>query len=244
MAHRLLLAGHGATLSAWPRAGVHDAHKKRLVRAAAAQLADVSSSSKVIKERLATLQVRCLLFSNESVRWNAHGLNCNAIIVHTLHTLHTLHTHARRKFVATHIHTRTLKLECNVMYLQAPVAIQRPKTLSMHGDEREDPFYWIRDDDRKDPAVLAHIDAENKYTAAALAPTEAVQGRLFKEMRGRIQETDQSVATRRDGFWYYTRTLEGEQYGIHCRRPAGDASATEDETSAMDERCAMFRHVA
>jgi Prolyl oligopeptidase, N-terminal beta-propeller domain len=107
----------------------------------------------------------------------------------------------------------------------------------MHGDEREDPFYWLRDDDRKNPDVLAHIKAENEYTAAALSPTEPLQARLFAEMRGRVQETDTSIAVRRDGFWYYTRTLEGQQYGIHCRRAVPEGAGEETEESTMDERC-------
>lgn len=121
---------------------------------------------------------------------------------------------------------------------QAPVAIQKPKTLVHHGDERSDPFYWLRDDDRKDPEILGYIKAENEYTAAALAPTEALQAQLFAEMRGRIQETDRSVAVRRDGFYYYSRTLEGKQYSIHCRRPVPEGAGSETEISQMDERCA------
>ena len=119
---------------------------------------------------------------------------------------------------------------------QAPVALQRPKTLTTHSDSREDPFYWLRDDDRQDPDVLAQLRAENEYCKAALAPTEEVQARLFQEMRGRIQEADQSVEMRHEGYYYYTRTLEGAQYVVHCRRKAPESAGAETEASIMDDR--------
>lgn len=123
--------------------------------------------------------------------------------------------------------------------VQAPVAVQKPKKLEAHGDVRTDPFYWLRDDSRTDPQVLAYLKAENEYTAAALADTEALQARLFKEMRGRIQEADVTVATRRAGFFYYSRTLEGAQYSVHCRRPVPDGAGPEAEGDKVDERCAF-----
>lgn len=103
--------------------------------------------------------------------------------------------------------------------LEAPVAGQNPHTLAQHGDARSDDYYWLRDDDRADRAVLAHLAAENAYAKAVLADTEAVQDRLYHEMRGRIQEADESVPVRDGPYMYYSRTLEGAQYSVHCRRP-------------------------
>jgi hypothetical protein len=120
--------------------------------------------------------------------------------------------------------------------LQAPVALQKPHTLSMHGDTRDDPFYWLRDDSRTDEEVLNYLKAENEYMAAALAHTVPLQEQLFKEMKGRIQETDETVAVLKDGYYYYTRTFEGKQYGVHCRRALPDGAAPETEASEMDTR--------
>lgn len=99
-----------------------------------------------------------------------------------------------------------------------PVAPRRPHTISAHGDDREDPWFWLRE--REDPDVLAYLEAENAYTEEATAPLAAFRTRLFEEMKARIKETDMSVPTRRGPWWYYSRTQEGKDYGIHCRRPA------------------------
>ena len=97
-----------------------------------------------------------------------------------------------------------------------PNAPRRPHVLSIHGDDRVDDWYWMRD--RDDPAVRAHLEAENAYAEALLAPGAALRDRIFTEIRGRVQETDAS-APMPDGAWiYYTRTVEGQQYAIHCRR--------------------------
>ncbi|HEX3794977.1 MAG TPA: S9 family peptidase [Acidimicrobiales bacterium] len=100
----------------------------------------------------------------------------------------------------------------------APRAAQRPHTLTAHGHDRQDPWYWLRD--REDPEVLAYLEAENAYTEETLADQEALRTTLFEEMKARILETDMSVPTRRGPWWYYGRTEEGQNYGIHCRRPA------------------------
>lgn len=98
-----------------------------------------------------------------------------------------------------------------------PRADQRPTVLSAHGEERVDEYYWLRD--REDPAVKAYLEAENAWTQRAMAPTEALQETLYKEMVGRIQETDQSVPAPDGPYVYYYRTFEGKQYAVHCRRP-------------------------
>ncbi len=99
-----------------------------------------------------------------------------------------------------------------------PRAAQRPHVVSAHGDDREDPWFWLRD--RDDPEVLAYLEAENAYVEQEMAPLADLRSTLFEEMKARIKETDMSVPARRGPWWYYSRTEEGKSYGIHCRRPA------------------------
>lgn len=101
---------------------------------------------------------------------------------------------------------------------QPPVARAEDKALTIHGDTRQDPYYWMRDDERDDPEVLAYLEAENDYTQAVLKPVEGLQERLFEEIKGRIKEDDTSVPYFFNGHWYYTRYEEGKEYPIHCRR--------------------------
>ncbi len=101
-----------------------------------------------------------------------------------------------------------------------PVPERRPTVHEAHGDRRVDDWYWLGD--RADPAVLAHLRAENAFTEASLAGLAPLRRTLFDEMVARIEETDLSVPVRRDGWWYYQRTEEHKAYPIHCRRPVGD----------------------
>jgi oligopeptidase B len=98
----------------------------------------------------------------------------------------------------------------------APQASRRPTVLSLHGDARVDDWYWLRE--RDDPEVIAYLEAENAYTDAMTAHTADLQKHLYEEIRGRIQETDESAPVPHGGHWYYRRTVEGLQYPIHCRR--------------------------
>jgi oligopeptidase B len=103
-----------------------------------------------------------------------------------------------------------------------PQATQRPHTLTNFGHIREDPWYWLRE--RDNPEVRAYLEAENAYAESVIAPLDGLRSALFEEMKSRILETDMSVAVRRGPWWYYGRTEEGKNYGIHCRRPAAGAS--------------------
>jgi oligopeptidase B len=98
-----------------------------------------------------------------------------------------------------------------------PVAMARASVLEKHGDRRVDPYYWLREKDN--PDVIAHLEAENAYTDAVMAPTKELQETLYKEVVGRVQETDTSAPMFFKGYWQYTRTVEGLDYEIHCRRP-------------------------
>ena len=88
--------------------------------------------------------------------------------------------------------------------------------MTAHGDTRIDNYFWLRD--RKDPDTIAYLEAENAYTREKLQHTEDLQAALYAEMLGRIQQTDLSVPVKRDEYFYYTRTEEGKQYAIHCRK--------------------------
>ncbi|MDP1818887.1 MAG: S9 family peptidase [Acidimicrobiales bacterium] len=98
-----------------------------------------------------------------------------------------------------------------------PQAPRRPERLLAHGDERVDPWHWLRSDDRSDPEVRSLLEAENAYVAEALSHTADLQAALFAEIKGRIKETDLSVPYRKGGRWFYSRTEAGQQYPILCR---------------------------
>lgn len=97
-----------------------------------------------------------------------------------------------------------------------PVAKKQPVVTKLHGDTRTDNYDWLKD--KKDPEVIKYLDAENAYTATVMKPLEPLREKLYKEMLGRIQQTDLSVPTRDRGYWYYSRTVEGQQYPIFCRK--------------------------
>ncbi len=98
-----------------------------------------------------------------------------------------------------------------------PSPARRPVELTAHGDTRTDDWFWLRDKD--DPEVIAHLEAENAYTEAMTAGTKSLQRTLFEEIVARIEETDLSVPVRKGPWLYYTRTMEGASYPIHCRTP-------------------------
>ena len=102
-----------------------------------------------------------------------------------------------------------------------------PVTTEIHGERRVDDYHWLRE--KENPDVRAYLEAENAYTDAVMKPTEGFQQALYAEMLGRIQETDENVPYRRGGFFYYSRTEQGKQYPIYCRRK-GSLEAAEEVT--------------
>ena len=87
---------------------------------------------------------------------------------------------------------------------------------------RTDPFAWLRG--RENPLVLQYLRAENAHLEAALAHTRPLQERLFAEIKDRIKQTDSTVPYRHGPFLYYTRTEDGKEYSIHCRKPSADGA--------------------
>lgn len=106
-----------------------------------------------------------------------------------------------------------------------PVAKVIPKKDTTHGDVRTDNYFWLRD--KKNPDVIKHLEEENAYTEAMMQDTKQLQEKLFAEMKSRVKESDLSVPFKDNGYFYYTKTLEGKQYGIVCRKK-GNMDATEE----------------
>ncbi len=104
---------------------------------------------------------------------------------------------------------------------QPPGARKVPRVDLLHGDVRQDDYFWLRQKDS--PDVTAYLESENAYTDAVMKPTEAFQEALYREMLARIKEDDQSVPYPYGGWLYYSRTETGKQYAIHCRKTAPDA---------------------
>jgi oligopeptidase B len=100
--------------------------------------------------------------------------------------------------------------------LTAPVAKKEPKPTSIHGTVLTDDYAWLRE--KESPEVTAYLEAENAYAESVMAPLAGLRDDLYAEMLSHIQQTDVSVPYRDGGWWYYTRTEEGLQYVIHCRK--------------------------
>ena len=118
------------------------------------------------------------------------------------------HTHRRRNF--------SFSYDSYMSHFSAPRAKTSDVKTHLHKTTLTDPYAWLRD--RQNPEVIAYLEAENRYTADVMKPTEDLQSQLYHEMVGRIRQSDTSVATRRGSYLYYTRTEKNKQYKIHCRR--------------------------
>ena len=97
-----------------------------------------------------------------------------------------------------------------------PKAKKIPKKLSLHGDTRIDNYYWLNE--RENPEVIQYLKEENAYTESVMKPTEALQKKLFKEMKSRIREDDSSAPFKYNHFWYITRYEKGAEYPIFSRK--------------------------
>ena len=106
-----------------------------------------------------------------------------------------------------------------------PVANRIEHREERHGATVMDNYFWLRD--KSNPAVIEYLKAENAYTDALTKNLKPFEDALYTEMLGRIKQTDLSVPTRRDGYFYYSRTEEGKQYPIQCRRK-GNMDAPEE----------------
>ena len=100
-----------------------------------------------------------------------------------------------------------------------PVAAVRPHAITQHGETRVDNYFWLRE--KENPEVREYLEAENAWTAEQMRDTEPLQEQLYREIVGRIQETDTSAPVRSAGWLYYSRTVAGAQYRIYCRKRDG-----------------------
>ncbi|WP_318486606.1 S9 family peptidase [Photobacterium leiognathi] len=115
--------------------------------------------------------------------------------------------------------------------LQAPIAKKIPHTMTIHDDTRIDNYYWMRDDNRADPEIIAHLNAENAYTDAVMAHTEALQQQLFDEIKGRIVKDDNSVPVKQGNYFYSSEVTGDNEYAISVR--ADDFNGT-NKTVLLD----------
>ncbi|MCF7751424.1 S9 family peptidase [Bacillus subtilis subsp. subtilis] len=112
--------------------------------------------------------------------------------------------------------------------LTPPDAEKQPHTVKApFGATRNDDYYWLRDDKREAPKVLAYLNAENAYTDQVMAPLKPLEDTLYKEIVARIKQDDASVPARDRGYWYYTRFETGKDYPIQARRK-GSMDAPEE----------------
>jgi oligopeptidase B len=100
--------------------------------------------------------------------------------------------------------------------IQPPIALRKPVELTQHGETRIDEYYWLRE--RENPGVTAYLEAENAYTEEVMQPAKPLQEKIYQEILGRIQQTDLDVPVKRGDYFYYSRTIEGKQYPVFCRK--------------------------
>jgi oligopeptidase B len=110
--------------------------------------------------------------------------------------------------------------------LQPPAARKDRKETTIHGVTLVDDYAWMRD--KENPDVTAYLEAENAYAEAVMAPYAGLRDELYREMLSHIKQTDVSVPYRDGMYWYYTRTEEGLQYAIHCRKRGTFSGPKED----------------
>jgi oligopeptidase B len=115
-----------------------------------------------------------------------------------------------------------------------PIAKKVSKTIQIHGYTVTDDYAWMVDKEKKDPEVLAYLRAEDDYANAMTKSTVGFQESLYKEMLARIKETDENVPYKKGDYFYYTRTEQGKQYPIYCRKK-GSLAAPEEITLDLNK---------
>ena len=100
--------------------------------------------------------------------------------------------------------------------MKPPIAEVKPHEMTIHGHTRTDNYFWLKE--REDEKVIKYLKDENAYTSEMLADTKQFQEDLYKEMRGRIKEDDESVPYKDNSYFYYTRYEEGKEYRLRCRK--------------------------
>ncbi len=112
--------------------------------------------------------------------------------------------------------------------MKPPAAKKVPKVLKIHGYEIVDNYAWLRDrNDQKDPAIIEYLTAENQYTESFMGKHDGFVDKIYKEILGRIKQTDLSVPYQLGNYWYFTKTQEGKQYPTYLRSRAKDGKDAE-----------------
>ena len=153
--------------------------------------------------------------------------------------------------IAAFISCNNKTTESNMSYkwpenIAPPVADKKPKTLTAHGDTRIDDYFWMNDYFKKGADsgnVVSYLQAENNYYDTMMAGTKTFREKLYAEMKARIKEKDESVPVYKNGYFYYTRQVEGKDYYISCRKK-GKPDAAEEimmDVNAMAEGHNYFR---
>ncbi|HWU79537.1 MAG TPA: S9 family peptidase, partial [Caulobacter sp.] len=119
-----------------------------------------------------------------------------------------------------------------------PDAAKKPHVVKApHGGQRDDEYYWLRDDKRENKEMLAYLNAENAYADTQMAALKPLEDKLYNEIVGRIKQDDSSVPYRERGYWYYSRFETGQDYPIHARRkdaPGVDAASIQKANAERD----------
>ena len=115
----------------------------------------------------------------------------------------------------------------NTEQLIAPVAKKIPYEINNNGNKRNDDYYWLRDDSRTAPEVLAYLNAEEAYMRASMSHTNNLQDKLFKELTERLEKDDASVPVQVGNYWYQSRFVEGAEYRQHVRMITADSKEFE-----------------
>ncbi|MBI3789193.1 MAG: S9 family peptidase, partial [Ignavibacteriales bacterium] len=116
--------------------------------------------------------------------------------------------------------------------MNPPIAKKIQKTDTLHGDTRVDNYFWLRE--KTNPEVISYLNAENAYTESQTKTVQPFGDALYKEFLSRIKQTDLSVPYKLGDYWYYTKTIEGKQYTIYCRKKGG-LDAPEEVTLDLNQ---------
>ena len=114
--------------------------------------------------------------------------------------------------------------------IMPPVAKKVKKELTTHGHTRVDNYYWMNE--RENPEVIAHLEAENAYKDAVMKHTEPLQEKLFEEIKSKIKPENESVPYKKNGYYYYYKQLPGKEYDVNCRKKG---SLDAEEEVMLDE---------
>src|SRR5262245_30027593 len=106
-----------------------------------------------------------------------------------------------------------------------PIVEKRPHVTNVHGKSLADDYFWLRE--KSDPRVLDYLRQEDAYAQTGMKPTAGLQEKLYREELSHVQQTDQTFPFQENGYFYYSKTLDGLQYPVYCRK-RGSMAASEE----------------